>query len=104
MKFLYLRHAAQFDERPAPRFFRRQSGAQIVFGVHRQMAFQLFREFALASPAMENAEESNEPAAYFSTAHQDSCGGAKKRARMAVVVSHFCVSFSSRLRPARVSL
>src|SRR5215510_4962955 len=56
MKFLYLRHATQFDDRCATRFFRRHSGAQIVFNVHGQMAFQFFGEFALAPRAIEHSE------------------------------------------------
>src|SRR5262249_34735292 len=104
MKFLYLRHAAQFDERHAPRFFRRHSGAQIVFDMHGQMAFQLFGEFMLAAPAIQHPEEPRHPAAHLSNVHHDSSSGAKKRARISVVVSHFWVSWASRLRPARVNL
>src|SRR5262245_24975910 len=70
MKFLYLRHATQFDERHAPRFFRRHSGAQVVFDVHRQMAFQLLGEFTLASPAIQHPEEPHHPAAYLSNVYK----------------------------------
>jgi hypothetical protein len=54
---LGLRHAAELDECLPPRFFRRHSGAQVVFDMHGQMAFQLFGEFALAPRAEEQAEE-----------------------------------------------
>ena len=89
MKFLYLRHATQFDERHSPRFFRRHSGAQIVFDMQGQMAFQLFGEFTLTPFAIEHVEDPDQPAAYLSNVHHDSSSGAKKRARISVVVSHF---------------
>jgi hypothetical protein len=53
------------------------------------MAFQLFGEFTLASPAIQHPEEPRQPTAYLSNVHQDSSSGAKKRARISVVVSHF---------------
>jgi hypothetical protein len=62
MKFLYLCHAAQFDERPASRFFWRHPGAHGVFDVRGQMAFQLFGEFALAPRALEQTAEPHYPA------------------------------------------
>src|SRR5215470_526509 len=65
---------------------------------------QLFGEFQLAPRAIQQPEEPHQPAAYLSNVHHDSCGGTKKRARIAVVVSHLRVSWASRLCPARVSL
>jgi hypothetical protein len=61
--FLRQGHAAKFDRRLPSCFFRRHSGAQIVFHVEGQMAFQLFGEFTLAPPAMEQTEEPHQPAA-----------------------------------------
>jgi hypothetical protein len=54
---LGLRHAAELDECLPPGFFRRHSGAQVVFDVHLQMAFQLFGEFLLAPFVSEQFEE-----------------------------------------------
>src|SRR5262245_25668241 len=99
-----MHYATQFDERHAPRFFRRHSGAQVIFDVHGQMAFQLFSEFALASHAIQHPEEPRDTAAYLSNLHHGSSSGVKKRARISVVVSHFWVSWARRLRPARVNL
>jgi hypothetical protein len=70
MKFLYLRHATQFDERPAPRFFRPHSGAKVVFDAHRQMACQLFGEFTLTPFAIEHVEDPDQPAAYLSKVYK----------------------------------
>jgi hypothetical protein len=89
MKFSDLRNAAEFNQRQATRFFRRHSDAQVVFDVHRQMAFQLFGEFTFAPPAIQRPEEPRHPAAHLSNVHRESSGGAKKRARTSVVVSHF---------------
>jgi hypothetical protein len=63
MKFSDLRNAAEFNQRQATRFFRRHSDAQVVFDVHRQMAFQLLGEFALALLAMEYTKEPHQRAA-----------------------------------------
>jgi len=72
MKFCGQRYAAKFDERLPARLFRRQTGAQIVIDVQRQMAFQLFGEFPFALLAMEQTEEPHEPAAQLSKVHRDS--------------------------------
>src|SRR5687768_11593120 len=72
MKFGNLCHTAKFDERPPPRLFRRQSGAQVVFDVHCQMALQLFGEFALSPPVIKQTEMPHEPAAQLSNVHCDS--------------------------------
>jgi hypothetical protein len=61
--FLCQRDAAELDVRLSPRFFRRHSGAQIVFDVKGQMAFQLFGEFLLAALAMGQAEEPHQEVA-----------------------------------------
>jgi hypothetical protein len=61
--FLRPGDAAEFDERPSPRFFRRHSGAQVVFNVQGQMAFQLFGEFTLALCALEQSQEPHQRAA-----------------------------------------
>jgi len=60
---LGLRHAAELDECLPPRFFRRHSGAQVVFDVHGQMAFQLFGEFTFTPFAIEHVEDPDQPAA-----------------------------------------
>src|SRR5262245_60389905 len=72
MKFLCPRHAAEFDLRLPARLFRRHPGAQVVFDAQRQMAFQLFGEFALAPRTTEQTEKPHEPAAHLSDVHCDS--------------------------------
>jgi hypothetical protein len=47
------RNTAELDERLSSRFFRRHSGAQIVFEVKSQMAFHLFGKFPLVAFALE---------------------------------------------------
>jgi hypothetical protein len=68
--FLGQGHASKFDVCSSSRFFRRHSGAQVVFDVHGQVAFQLFGEFALVAFAMEHAEEPHQRAAELSKVYE----------------------------------
>ena len=54
-------HAAEFDQRVAPRFFGVHSRAQIVLDVQLEMAFHLRGEFAFAALLMEQAGQPKKP-------------------------------------------
>ena len=96
--------SAELDERLTPRLLRLEPGAHAVLHVHLQVALQLLGQLAVARAASERSRQPHEPAPDLSRAHQDSCGGARKRARIAVASSHLRASRSICLRPARVNL
>src|SRR5438034_2505874 len=96
------RHPPRSTLFPYTTLFRSHAGAQVVFEVHREMGFHLRGEIAITPVFAKEAGESEEERAQLP--HADSFPGDRKRARISVVCSHSRASFSSCLRPARVSL
>ena len=96
--------SAELDERLTPRLLRLEPGAHAVLHVQLQVALELLGQLAVARAASEHSGQAHEEAPDRSRAHQDSCGGARKRARIADASSHLRASRSTWLRPARVSL
>src|SRR5205085_3968922 len=101
---LHLLDAAELDQGMAPRLGCRHAGAQVVLGVHLEVALQLLGQLPLALIPAKEPGHADGPAAQLSEVHHDSLARSKKRARMSAVCSHSRVSRTTCLRPARVSL
>jgi hypothetical protein len=94
--------AAQLQNGIAARLVRGHAGAQVVGGVQLQMSFDFIRHLAIPAGGWQQAGEADQPCAQ--PLHIASPEGARKRARMVVACCQSRASFSSCLRPRRVSL
>ena len=94
--------AAEFEESVAVGFGWLHAGTEVVGSVHVDVAGKFGVEIAIETIAAEKVAKANERGA--KRCHDARSLELRKRARMAVVCSHSRVSFSSCLRPVRVSL
>jgi hypothetical protein len=99
--FLQRLGAAELQDRGAARRCGIHAAADVVLGVHGEVALDLVRQPTLAPPGAEQPAHALHPAAQ--PPHAPSSRGARNRSRIAVVCSQFAVARASCLRPPRVS-
>ena len=100
MELLHLLDASELQQGCPAGLFGRHAGPQVVLHVHVQMARQLLGELPFSPFPIEESEGTDPERP--PPRHHDSFG-LKKHARMAAVRCQSRASFSTRLRPARVS-